>query len=277
VHIKQPLICLSLAEFAYNNTIHSASELLPFEALYGSNPLTPANLLTNNPTYAPLDVIAKIHDIRALISEQLKLADVYHATYYNRRAKPFEIAESDFVWLSTGNVMLHNQPCTKFCQRFNCPYAISANISSHAYRLRLLQSMQCHNIFHISNLRTCHSPNCPLDIFPGRIDAPHDEFITDANLDFRIAHWPDPSQRGPRLEILTHWDGYNPHSTHSSWEPFANLKHVEALPSMRAPTQLSPACSASLRTFSTTTNVRRAFRSQFRKTPQRLPPFLWAG
>jgi hypothetical protein len=47
-------------------------------------------------------------------------------------------------------------------------------------------------------------------------------------LDFHIAHSPDHSQCGPRLEVLTHWDGYN-NPTHDSWEPFANLKHVEAL------------------------------------------------
>jgi hypothetical protein len=68
-----------------------------------------------------LDVIAKMHDINALISEQFKLADVYQATYYNRRTKPFELAESDVVWLSTTNLLLCNQPCTKFRQRFIGP------------------------------------------------------------------------------------------------------------------------------------------------------------
>jgi hypothetical protein len=106
---------LSLAEFAYNNTVHSAIKFSPFEALYyGLNPLTPANLFTNNPTFASLDVIAKIHDIHTLISEQLKLADVYQATYCNHRSKPFGFAENDFVWLSTANLLLRNQPCTKF-------------------------------------------------------------------------------------------------------------------------------------------------------------------
>jgi hypothetical protein len=45
-----------------------------------------------------LDVIAKIHDIHALITEQLKLADDYQATYHNRRTKQFELfAENDLV------------------------------------------------------------------------------------------------------------------------------------------------------------------------------------
>jgi hypothetical protein len=48
----------------------------------------------------------------------------------------------------------------------------------------------------------------------------------DVILAFRIAHPPHRSHRGPRLEIVTHWDGYD--TTHDSWEPYASLKHVEA-------------------------------------------------
>jgi hypothetical protein len=120
------LNCLSFAEFAYNNTLHSATKFSTFDALYKLNSKTPANLLTNNPTSAPLDVTAKIYDVHALISEQLKVADVYEATYYNRRSKPFEFAENDFVRLSTTDLLLRNQPCTEIRQRFIGPYATSA-------------------------------------------------------------------------------------------------------------------------------------------------------
>jgi hypothetical protein len=162
---------------AYNNTVHSAINVSTFEALYGLKPfLTPANLLTKISTSAPLGVIAKSHDIRALISEQLKLADVSQTTYHNRRTKPLELAENDFVWLSTTNLSLRNQPCAKFRERFIGPHAISARVSAQAYRL--------------------HLP---------RIYGPHYEFIVDSILDFRIVHSPDDrSHRGPRLDFLKH-------------------------------------------------------------------------
>jgi hypothetical protein len=90
---------------------------------------------------------------------QLKLTDVYDTTYLNRRTGHFEFSENDFVWLSTANLLLRNQECTKFRQRFNSPHAIFAKISSQAYRLRLPLSMQCHNVFHISKLKPYHSPD----------------------------------------------------------------------------------------------------------------------
>ena len=37
---------LPLLEFAYNNSPHSATEISPFQAVQGSNPMVPASLLT---------------------------------------------------------------------------------------------------------------------------------------------------------------------------------------------------------------------------------------
>jgi hypothetical protein len=68
-HDHDWLNLISFTEFAYNITVHSATKFPPFEAIYGLNPLNPASLLTNSPTFAPLEVIAKVHDIHDLITD----------------------------------------------------------------------------------------------------------------------------------------------------------------------------------------------------------------
>jgi hypothetical protein len=53
-----------------------------------------------------MDVVAKIHDTHALISEQLKLADVCHTTYHNRLTKqPFNLQETTVFGSSILNVV----------------------------------------------------------------------------------------------------------------------------------------------------------------------------
>jgi hypothetical protein len=115
----------------------------------------------------------------------------------------------------------------KLWQRFIGTYTISAKISSQAYRLRLPLSMQCYNVFQISKLRPCLSPDCPPDTVPARMDAPQDKVIVDAILDFRIVSSSTRHRRGPSLKFLTHLEGCD--ATHDSWEPNAGLNHVHAL------------------------------------------------
>jgi hypothetical protein len=97
-------------------------------------------------------------------------------------------------------------------QRYIGPFEISPKISSQAYRLRFPFSMQRHVVFHISRLKKCHSRDSPPDIAPRRIAPPHDGFIVDSILDFRISHIAGHGRRGPTLAFLTHLDGLD--STH---------------------------------------------------------------
>jgi hypothetical protein len=85
--------------------------------------------------------------------------------------------------------------------------------------------MQCHNVSHVSKLKICHSPDYRPYTIPGRIAPPHNEFIVDSILDFRISHSASAGCHRLTLAFLTHFDGYD--STHDSWERYSSLKHVE--------------------------------------------------
>ena len=58
---------LPLAEFCYNNSVHSATKYSPFEALYGINPLTPPDLLVG--PSKPAVQVQQIHEIHEAIAD----------------------------------------------------------------------------------------------------------------------------------------------------------------------------------------------------------------
>ena len=185
-HHSEWLHTLPLAEFCYNNSVHSATKFSPFEPLYGFSPLTPPDLLVDSPK--PFDCVQRIHDVHALISEELKIADAYMKHDAARRAdSAIEFSEGDNVWLSTEHLLLHDQPSKKFRQRFIGPYPVVNKISSQAYELRLPQTMKCHNVFHVSRLRPCESADVQPDFIPTSVEKPRAEFIVDHIVDHAVS------------------------------------------------------------------------------------------
>ena len=60
-HHNDWLHALPLAEFCYNNSVHSSTKFPPFEALYGFNPLSPPDLI--NATSTNANILQRIKDI----------------------------------------------------------------------------------------------------------------------------------------------------------------------------------------------------------------------
>eukprot|EP00873_Tetraselmis_striata_P005477 jgi/Tetstr1/425741/TSEL_016161.t1 len=137
-----------------------------------------------------------------LITEQLKLADEYQKVYADRKTSHVKFAEGDKVWLSTEHLLIRNQPARKFRQRYIGPYPVTAKISSHAYRLRLPPTLDCHNVFHISRLRQYVNPDAQPDTIPSSVEPHVEEFVVERVLDFSIERRENLFKRGLCLVFL---------------------------------------------------------------------------
>ena len=88
--------------------------------------------------------------------------------------------------------------------------------------------MKCHNVFHISKLRYCTTPDVQPDYMPVSLDKERQDFIVDRIVDHDIATARDGFyDRGPCLVFKVHWAGYD--TSEDTWQTYQSIRRVKAL------------------------------------------------
>ncbi|KAK9049844.1 hypothetical protein SSX86_031187 [Deinandra increscens subsp. villosa] len=161
---------LPLVEFAYNNSYHSSIGMPPFEMLYGRKCRTPicwgeVGQRELSSREVVRETSAKIDIVRA----RLKAAQDRQKSYADKRRRPIEFKEGDYVMLkvSPWKGVIRFRKRGKLSPRFIGPFKILARVGKVAYQLELPDELSgIHNTFHVSYLRKCladESAYVPLD------------------------------------------------------------------------------------------------------------------
>uniref|UniRef100_A0A803SL45 Gypsy retrotransposon integrase-like protein 1 n=2 Tax=Anolis carolinensis TaxID=28377 RepID=A0A803SL45_ANOCA len=142
---------LPVAEFAYNNAVHTSSQHTPFELTYGFHPrggVAPStNVVSSDPVYRSTEMAA-LHDVARRLLLEAKATQKTQADRHRQAGE--ELEEGDLVWLSSKHI---KQAGGKFAPRYLGPFPIVKKISSVAFRLRLPSSLKVHPVFHRSLLK----------------------------------------------------------------------------------------------------------------------------
>jgi hypothetical protein len=210
---------LPLAEFSYNNTIHTSTNTSPFHATYGFHPHFD-NLQLTHQIATPSSSSERIELIQANLEElrkQLAAAQDTYASFANEKRKHHEYNVGDQVWLLATNIRT-NRPSKKLDHKRLGPFKIVERIGKLAYRLDLPSTMKIHNVFHISLLEPSHA-----NPFPERDVPPPDPVNIDGEVEYEVESILDSRLHHRKLQYLVHWKGYK--TTEATWEPAEFLEN----------------------------------------------------
>ena len=128
---------LPMAEFQYNNHIHSSTQQTPFfldsgrHPRMGFEPSPPSRLETVN------EFTDRMQSALTEARSALAKAQDDMTRYYNRRREPApEYTPGDKVYLDGSDIQT-SRPSKKLAHRFLGPYVVERRVGLYAYRLRL--------------------------------------------------------------------------------------------------------------------------------------------
>jgi len=148
---------LSLAEFWYNSSFHSAIKMTPFEALYGYAP--PQLSLGSQPRSQVESVNSILRDRQATLAQlkaNLMRAQARMKQYEDKHRSERKLEVGDWVYLKLQPYRqvtvagLRNQ---KLSSRYYGPFEVIQKIGMVAYKLNLPPNSTIHPVFHISQLK----------------------------------------------------------------------------------------------------------------------------
>ncbi|GJP59970.1 hypothetical protein CLOP_g17075 [Closterium sp. NIES-67] len=144
---------LPVAEFAVNNSVHEGTHEKAFILNYGRHPTTPATHgISGLRVPAAKDFVGKQQEVLKCARRWLQLSPQRQMSYADMKRWEFSFEVGDKVLLSTTNIRLKIPGARKLFPRWIGPFKVIQHVGVVAYKLKLPDTLQIHNVFHVSLL-----------------------------------------------------------------------------------------------------------------------------
>ena len=155
-NLKSWETCLPFVEFAYNRSVHSATNYSPFEVVYGFNPLSPLDLVpipieerTSLDGKRKAELVKQLHE---KVRQNIEKRTDQYMKQANKGRKRIVFEPGDWVWLHLRKERFPAKRRSKLQPRGDGPFQVIERINDNAYKLDLPGEYQVSSTFNVADL-----------------------------------------------------------------------------------------------------------------------------
>lgn len=212
---------LPIAEFAYNNSLNSTTQMTPFFANQGYHPQFSTKVTSTSTIPAAEERIKQIDSTLTELRSTLKFSQETYSKFANQRRQPHCFKIGDNVFLNRKNIKT-TRPSLKLDDKFFGPFKIIEKINDVSFKLKLPKTLKIHPVFHVSLFKRKDPDNISLPSTP-----PPDPISIDNNLEYEVEAILDSKRYRNSVRYLVHWKGYD--KLDRTWEPLESLNNCPDL------------------------------------------------
>jgi len=213
---------LGMAEFTYNNKVHSSTQTLPFKANYGQDPRMGFEGRKKGKYVGAEKFMEKMKEIQEEAKAALKKVQEDMRKYADRkRSDVDEYKVGDLVMLSTKDLkyQMVGRRTEKLTKRFVGPYKIKEIISSNAVKLELPSTVRIYPVVNVSRIRR----------YVGQVEGQKKKqpapVIIEEEEEWEVEKILNKQQVRGKDKYLVCWKGFMAES--NTWERRENLKNTK--------------------------------------------------